>query len=106
MHGWWLEIAGVITSVTCFIGLIVLVSTQNGQLLSMWTFYLPLNTVVAILTVLIKTPLAFVVGECLAQGKWAWFSKRNGPLSVFVNIEDAGRGPLGSLRLLWYLNLR
>lgn len=103
---WNLELFALISSTVSLSALIILLAYQDNEPLSTWTVPLSLNTVVSILSVIIKTPLAFTVGTCLGQGKWAWFSKRQGPLSAFVAIEEAGRGPLGSLILMWKLGFR
>ncbi|KAM5354151.1 hypothetical protein ACJ41O_000801 [Fusarium nematophilum] len=78
--GWGLEGIALATSPASLTALVILLAHQDGQLLSTWALPLSLNTIVSILTVTIKTPLAFVVGSCLSQGKWAWFFKRQGPL--------------------------
>ncbi|KAK7414082.1 hypothetical protein QQX98_007025 [Neonectria punicea] len=91
---------------SALIGLVIVLSVEHDKPLSTWTLPISLNTVISLLAVAIKAPLAFVVGAGLAQGKWAWFAKRQGPLSAFVTIEEAGRGPLGCLTLLWELKLR
>ncbi|RMJ10846.1 hypothetical protein CDV36_009539 [Fusarium kuroshium] len=103
---WNLELFALISSTVSLSSLIILLAYQDNEPLSTWTVPLSLNTVVSILSVIIKTPLAFTVGTCIGQGKWAWFSKRQGPLSAFVAIEEAGRGPLGSLTLMWKLGFR
>ncbi|KAK0736240.1 hypothetical protein B0T21DRAFT_177553 [Apiosordaria backusii] len=53
-----------------------------------------------------RAPLAFVVGSCLGHEKWIWFKKRPGKLAGFVRFDDASRGPLGSMSLLWWLKLK
>lgn len=103
---WNLELFALVSSAVSLGALTILLARQDGQPLSTWTLPLSLNTVVSLLSVIIKTPLAFVVGTCLGQGKWAWFSKRQGPLSAFLAIEEAGRGPLGSFTLMWRLRFR
>lgn len=106
IRSWDLEVIAVLTSISALIALVVVLAVENDKPLSTWPLPISLNTVVSLLAVAIKAPLAFVVGAGLAQGKWAWFAKRQGPLSAFVTIEEAGRGPLGCLSLLWELKLR
>ncbi|KAK6827316.1 hypothetical protein PG987_010657 [Apiospora arundinis] len=105
-HNWAPEIAALICSAAALIALIVLLLKEDAKPLDEWKAPFSLNTVAAILSVAFKTPLAFVVGSCLGQGKWLWFSKRSGPVAVFAAIEEASRGPLGSLQLLWRLKAR
>ncbi|KAJ3464275.1 hypothetical protein MRS44_009061 [Fusarium solani] len=87
---WNLELIALISSTVSLSALIILLARQDGQPLSTWTLPLSLNTVVSLLSVIIKTPLAFIVGTCLGQGKWAWFSKRQGPLSAHWVCFGAG----------------
>lgn len=101
--GWGLEATGLLITISAFIGLLVVLTRVDGQRLSTWTFPLSVNTVVSILSIILKTPLAFMVGACIGQSKWSWFSKRSGTLSAFVAFDEASRGPLGCLTLLWRL---
>ncbi|KAH7146234.1 hypothetical protein EDB81DRAFT_934136 [Dactylonectria macrodidyma] len=97
---WNLETIASLTSVLSLIAPIVLLASQDGKPLSTWVLPISLNTAASILAVAIKAPFAFVVGAALSQTKWFWFFKRQGPLSSFIAVEEAGRGPLGSLSLL------
>ncbi|GAW25277.1 putative pyridoxamine 5 -phosphate oxidase [Rosellinia necatrix] len=106
IRGWALELIGLLATLAAFISLLVVLKTVDNQPLSTWHFPFSVNTVVSTLSVVVKTPLAFVVGSCLGQGKWSWFTKRSGPLSGFVTFDDASRGPLGCAALLWWLKSR
>ncbi|KAK8119784.1 uncharacterized protein PG998_004410 [Apiospora kogelbergensis] len=105
-HSWAPEIAALLCSMVALIALVILLAKEDQKRLDDWKAPFSLNTVAAILSVLFRTPLAFVVGSCLGQGKWSWFSKRSGPVAVFAAIDEASRGPLGSLQLLWRLKAR
>lgn len=102
-RAWALEIAGLCFSTLSLVALIVFLRREDGQLLSTWTFPLSVNTVVSILSVCLRMPLAFAIGSCLGQGKWSWFKKREAPVREFVAFDAASRGPMGSLSLLWWL---
>ncbi|KAI0970343.1 hypothetical protein F4678DRAFT_473222 [Xylaria arbuscula] len=104
--GWSLEIAGLLLTIAALISLIVVLKKVDNQPLSTFHFYFSVNTVISALSVIVKTPLAFAIGSCLGQGKWSWFTKRSGPLSGFVTFDDASRGPLGCVSLLWWLKSR
>jgi hypothetical protein len=106
--GWWPETIAFAFSTLCFAGLLTLLGIENGKLLSQWTFFLSINTITSILSTGMKAPLAFVVSSCLSQWKWAWFRKRQASVACFVDLDEASRGPLGSLQLLyrmksWYV---
>jgi hypothetical protein len=104
--GWYLELASLLLTLAAFISLLVVLRNVDNQPLSNWHFTFSVNTVISTLSVIIKTPLAFAIGSCLGQGKWSWFTKRSGPLSGFVTFDDASRGPLGCVSLLWWLKSR
>ncbi|KAH7144313.1 hypothetical protein B0J13DRAFT_635348 [Dactylonectria estremocensis] len=99
------EFVSMLSSLLSLIAIAILLALWCDKPLSKWSLFLSLNTVVSILALINKAPLAFVVGSCLTQEKWAWYSKRQGPLSTFVSIEEASRGPLGCLWLLWDLKV-
>lgn len=102
---WGGEIVAGVISVASLIALITNLAKQDGQPLSVWTFEFSLNTVASILSALFKTPLAYLVGSSIDQSKWIWFTGKDGPVSTFTTIDEAGRGPLGCISLLWLLGL-
>lgn len=104
--GWTLEIASLLTAVFALVALVIVLKIVDNQPLANWTFPISVNTLVSILSITMRSPLAYAVGSCLGQGKWAWFKKRQGPLSGFVIFDDASRGPLGCFSLLWWLKSR
>ncbi|KAI0545787.1 hypothetical protein F4679DRAFT_575870 [Xylaria curta] len=97
---------GLLLTLAAFISLLAVLKKVDDQPLLTWHFPFSVNTVVSSLSIVIKTPLAFAVGSCLGQGKWSWFTKRSGPLFGFVTFDDASRGPLGCVALLWWLKSR
>ncbi|KAJ3580300.1 hypothetical protein NPX13_g261 [Xylaria arbuscula] len=105
-RGWSLETSGLFLTLAAFVSLLSVLKRVDNQPLSTWNFVFSVNTVVSTLSILVKTPLAFAIGSCLGQGKWSWFTKQPGPLSGFVAFDDAGRGPLGCVALLWWLKSR
>ncbi|KAK7957804.1 hypothetical protein PG988_012652, partial [Apiospora saccharicola] len=105
-YNWGIEIFALLFSVSALAALIVLLLREDNKPLNSWIAPFSLNTIVSVLSVAFRTPLAFAVGSCLGQGKWAWFSKRSGSVAVFAAIDEASRGPLGSLGLIWRLKAR
>ena len=53
----------------------------------------------------LKTAITFVVAEGLGQLKWIWYRSEHS-LQDLSAYDDATRGPLGSLKLLWRLKHR
>jgi hypothetical protein len=71
-----------------------------------WPNWLSLNTIVAIFATIIKTSILLVVAQGIGQLKWSWLAVGSAkPLQDLVRYDDASRGPIGSLRLLWRLRL-
>jgi hypothetical protein len=103
ISAWGPEIASIGCSAFSLAALVVLLLLEDGKALRSWEFFLPINSMVAILSIAIKAPLAFLIGECLGQMKWSWFVKQRDSLSGFVAFIDASNGPLGNLTLLYWL---
>jgi hypothetical protein len=105
---WWiLEVACLLVSIVALIGVIVILKIYNGHTLTSWTFYFSLNTVVAFLGgTIAKSAMLFSVSACVSQGKFSWFKKRRSRLALFKTIDNASRGPLGSIELLCRLRGR
>ena len=59
-----------------------------------------LNTIVSIFSNISKGWLLLAVSEAISQWKWIAFSQRRRRLIEFEWLNQASRGPLGSLRLL------
>lgn len=60
-----------------------------------------LNAIMALVATILKALVAFTVSECLGQAKWIWFSRQQRPVRDLARIDEASRGPLGSVKILW-----
>lgn len=59
-----------------------------------------LKAVVSVLATIPKSALLFMVAACICQPKWPWYHiQRN--LNDLQLLDDASRGPLGSIKLLF-----
>ncbi|OTB13914.1 hypothetical protein K445DRAFT_24062 [Daldinia sp. EC12] len=105
-RGWGLEIFSLFIAISAFISLITVLKKADNLPIIDWIFLLSLNAVVSALSVTMRTLLAFAIGSCLGQGKWAWFKKRQGSLSRFIAFDNASRGPLGCVSLIMVLESR
>jgi hypothetical protein len=105
-HTWTFEILGLLFSLAMAAAIGVLLPIKDNSLVSAWTLPFSLNTVVSILGVASRASLVFVVSACLGQEKWNWFANREDNAAAFGRFDDASRGPLGSLRLVWWIKLR
>ncbi|KAL6857300.1 hypothetical protein J3F83DRAFT_365610 [Trichoderma novae-zelandiae] len=98
--GWGLEMIAMATSFACMGVLVwVLALFQNRQLTD-WSFWISLNAVVAIAATTAKATLLASISACLSQEKWQHFSHRSHYLQDMTIIDNASRGPMGSLQLL------
>lgn len=68
-------------------------------------YNISINSLIAMLIVIIKAGMLFVTAEGLSQLKWAWFKTKH-PLSDLSSYDSASRGPWGSTRLLLTLRGR
>lgn len=85
----------------------VVLKLYDGRTMTSWTFYFSLNTVVSFLGgTIARSAMLLAVSACLGQGKFSWYKKKRDRLAFFQTMDDASRGPLGSLKLLLHLRSR
>ncbi|KAI0196220.1 hypothetical protein EV127DRAFT_331245 [Xylaria flabelliformis] len=97
---WILEYISLVLSWITIIALVALVAKIDGICLSSWTAPVSPNTVISILAAIARAPLGFTISSCIGQLKWNWFRKRADSLITFDRLDDASRGPWGSLWLI------
>lgn len=104
---WWPEAFSLIVSTSCLIAIV-------GLLLPYFLSHRPvpnssggltLNTLLSILATASKSSLVFSVAGTISQAKWCWFRSSSShnyrrPLQDLQTLDDASRGPLGSIQLL------
>ena len=80
--------------------MIALPAAFDGKSLFQW-YGIKLNAIVSLLSIAMKAFVAFSLGESIGQWKWIAFSRDKRELMDFKRIDQASRGPLGSLHLIW-----
>ncbi|KAL2141723.1 hypothetical protein VTI28DRAFT_2089 [Corynascus sepedonium] len=100
LWGWSWEILAMFTSFACTASVVAILAVMNGRELADWHFFLSISATVAIFGTALKSTAAFAVGGCVSQYKWLHFKSSPRKLTDLDLIEEAGRGPLGSLVLL------
>ncbi|KAF4774256.1 hypothetical protein HER10_EVM0010910 [Colletotrichum scovillei] len=100
---WNLEFAALLTSVIAFIVMVILLVVSNGKPQPTWAYSVSINTLVAILTTLLRAAMLFVLSEVIGQAKWLWMAAPR-PLRHVEHFDNAGQGAWGSLKFL--LNIR
>ena len=62
---WWLEIALLIFSIWLFLAIVILLTQYDKQPMPSWSFHLNLNSMVAILSTLLRSSLFMILGQGL-----------------------------------------
>ncbi|KAI2473119.1 hypothetical protein F4781DRAFT_419563 [Annulohypoxylon bovei var. microspora] len=102
---WWLEIASCLLVVAIIAALVGTIQPYQGQPLPQWPYSLSINTIVSFYSEIMRAAMILVLGECLSQLKWSWFTQPR-PLDHIEHYDNASRGPWGSAKLLWAIRLR
>ncbi|KAF7538577.1 hypothetical protein G7054_g2798 [Neopestalotiopsis clavispora] len=96
---WWAEILNTILMIGSLCGMIgVLYRNQNKPLPDL-PFSISINTVVSILSTVLKASAGLILAEGISDLKWKWF-RVNRSLHDLAVFDKASRGPWGCLRLL------
>lgn len=100
VRGWWREFVFWVISVIALGGLILVLKKYDNQPLPSWPSQITLNTIVALLSTVARATLLEPVVQSLSQYKWIWFQKKR-PLKDYAAWDEASRGALGSLSLVF-----
>ncbi|CAO2655539.1 Nn.00g043420.m01.CDS01 [Neocucurbitaria sp. VM-36] len=100
MTTWWFEIISLILAMAALIAIAVTMAEYHKKEQPAWKFSINLNTMIAILSALLRVCVVFVVEEVISQLKWMWF-RRPQPLRHLAQFDDAARGSWGSLLLFF-----
>ncbi|KAK3313987.1 hypothetical protein B0H66DRAFT_594797 [Apodospora peruviana] len=105
---WTWEVAATIASLLCQGAIVAVLAVYQGRPLEEWTFFFSINTVLATLIAAEKSFMLFAVASCLGQLKWVYFKTKNSPrpLHHFGYFDDAAKGPLGALRVVFSFKVR
>lgn len=109
--GWWAD--EYRCALLCMVGLAVLAVVLwhfDGKLAPDFGPGMQLDMIVIALMTLVRVTLGNIVEACICQGAWIWVSKSHqtrtqnkARLEDFKVFDEASRGLLGSLALLWRL---
>lgn len=107
LRSWWREMIATIFSITSMALVLVLVLKINNTALGSWNFHvgslaIQPNTLISVLTTIGQTLMMVPVTACIGQLKWRYF-RRSRHLHHMQLMDDASRGPWGSLLLLSHL---
>ena len=88
-----------VASLAFFLAIIATLSSFDGRQSPELKNGITLNTIVSILATLGTFMLMIPVAAALGQMKWIWFMQEQ-PFEDFQILDEATRGPLGSVTLL------
>lgn len=101
---WWLEMIACLLVLAMIGALVGTIYPYQGQPLPHWPYTLSINSIVAFYAEVMRVAMILVLGECLSQLKWSWFTQPR-PLDHIEHYDNASRGPWGSLGLLWAIRM-
>ena len=98
---WWPETLALAFSSICLVAIAVLLRCFDHKRIPQLGSGLTLNTIVAILAAASKSSLIYAVAGAMGQSKWCSFASKPKRLQDLQNMDDAARGPLGSVTMLF-----
>lgn len=97
---WGLEVSALAGALGIAGAMVGLLARFNSQRVFEWNG-ITLNTIISILSVVMKALLLFSAAECIGQWKWILLHRSRTSLIDFERIDQASRGPLGCFNLTW-----
>ncbi|KAK8109248.1 hypothetical protein PG984_015049 [Apiospora sp. TS-2023a] len=104
---WWVEILNCLLMIGMLCAMIGVLYPNNGKPLPdlPYQFQVSINTIVSILSTILKASAVLILAEGISHLKWDWFQQYR-PLHDLAVFDKASRGPLGCLQLLTALARR
>ncbi|KAF1982960.1 hypothetical protein K402DRAFT_185009 [Aulographum hederae CBS 113979] len=99
VSGWYFELLSIVLSAFCLVVIMVVLLRFDNEEIPLPYYGLTINTMISILSGILKASLLVPTTEAVSQLKWSWF--RDGPrdLNDLEVFDNASRGPWGSLIL-------
>jgi len=98
---WTYEVASMITASLAVAATIAVLAHYDNKPLSSWPSSITLNAVIAILATVSTAGMGVPLSSGLSQLKWVRFKQGRAPLIDMEYFDNASRGPLGALSLLF-----
>ena len=100
MFPWLLELGALLLSSFSVVAAVVILASQDDKPVTEWSFPISINAIIAVLGAVNKATLAFAISACIGQHKWNLFRANSGKMALFERLDEASRGPWGSLWLI------
>jgi hypothetical protein len=101
LRGWFWELISAIISLAALFGLLIILHKYNGRPQEEWTYKISINTLISVLSTIIRVSSLVPVAEGLSQLKWSWFEGKAHALDHMVVFDKASRSPFGGFWLLF-----
>lgn len=98
---WICETPSIVFSMACVGAVAVVVGFYDGEPIPQFPSGITLNTIISILSTAARSALVYVISATIGQLKWHWFSNKGRRLRDMQALDDASRGPLGSIVVLF-----
>lgn len=102
---WWPELSASLIFLIALLAILVTLYPHQNAPLPQWPYHISVNSLLSVYAVFLKGAILLVVSQALGQLKWTWFTSEH-PLDDLVRYDEASRGALSSLKLLWRLRLQ
>lgn len=100
LKDWRWEVISWALGTAFLLALLLLLALFDNKSTSEWKSKLSINAIASALAQAAQSSLAVSLGSCISQLKWDWF-RQGRPTHQLEIFDEASRGPLGSLFLLW-----
>ncbi|TPX15281.1 uncharacterized protein E0L32_004558 [Thyridium curvatum] len=102
---WTSEGLALAVAALCFVAISIVLKAFDGQPVPNLPEIVSLNAIISVLSTIAKSTLMYAVSAAIGQSKWDLYSRGYRSLRDFETIDEASRGPLGSVRVLLGRNL-
>ncbi len=103
---WAWEIFGCTSSIICMVAVILILSHFDGHLMPIIIFDFQLGSVLSLFSTLIKAGISVPLSSGISQTMWLKLRQEQRPVRDMYLYDNASRGVLGGLILLWYRRAR
>ncbi|KAK4500896.1 hypothetical protein PRZ48_009088 [Zasmidium cellare] len=104
---WWKELIAALLAVGMCFATVGTLYPYQGRPLPQWPYSITVNALLSAYMVVLKATVVYLLAESIGYQKWAWFSNTAAqPLYDFVLHDEATRGPIGAIGLLWKTSVR
>ncbi|KAK0102987.1 hypothetical protein ONS96_005600 [Cadophora gregata f. sp. sojae] len=104
-YDWWLCILSILVSVVSIAIIAILLFLINNRTIPTLPLNIALNTYISFFATISKASMIFASAESISQLKWLWFQKPRNLHDIEI-FDDASRGPMGALRLVFKMRAR